>query len=510
MKEQLAAAIKRLSKHMILKEEYVVALVLGCSEDPDLKRELTANGFESDDITYLEQTEIVKGGKVLKQSYLLTAEAHLKEAIARATGTALHPEPETDGREINTPLIEARIEQKSNPNVVTIGKKDIPLEPMENDTTAASVEPTVSAQPTNELIIQINDSGLEKASAERIKEIFLPFWEATERWSDKAKALVVTSSDQLTEMKMAGEARKALKSIRVAVEKRRKELKEDSLRTGRAIDSIAKVLKERIEPIETYLDEQEKFAEREEAARKDAVEKDRTEALSKYPGLDLAFYDLRNMPEENFQQLLRSAQMAEEDRIAKEKAEAEAAAKAEAERIAKEKAEAEERARIAEENQRLKAEAEAKQRELEAERKSAEEALAAERAAAEAEKKRLAEEARAKQEAERKAREEAEAKVRAEAEQREKIEKQLAEAKAAEAKRLAEEEAQRKALAEAEEEARRKAATAPDKEKLSALARQIESVPMPEVSEAAAKIIEGTKTLLGKVSKYINDEAAKL
>lgn len=113
----------------------------------------------------------------------------------------------------------------------------------------------------------VQESGLEKSKAQILLDNFSDYFKLAAEWEIKAKTLVITDVSQKTEMKMAREGRLFLKGKRLEVEKTRKTLKEQSLREGKAIDGIANVLKAVIEPIENYLDEQEKFVERKEAER---------------------------------------------------------------------------------------------------------------------------------------------------------------------------------------------------------------------------------------------------
>lgn len=171
---------------------------------------------------------------------------------------------------------------------------------------------------TNALIVQINQSGLETETSKSLMDAFLPFYNQVMEWKEKAEKIVVTSSDQLREMKQAKDGRLIMKGIRVEVEKRRKGLKEDSLREGKAIDGVANVLESLIGPIEGYLAKQENFAAIQEANRLDALKESRIEALSPYEA-HLEFYDLRNMPEEAYQQLFDSLKRSHEDKIAEKK-----------------------------------------------------------------------------------------------------------------------------------------------------------------------------------------------
>lgn len=216
----------------------------------------------------------------------------------------------------------------------------------------------------NQLVKVINESGLDKTKAQVLLENFSNYFEIAADWENKAKTLVVTSIEQRAEMKMAREGRLFLKEKRVAVEKTRKALKENALREGQTIDAIAKILTNLILPIEEDLENKEKFAEIQEANRIAALKEEREKELMPYAeyvpfGIDLS------IPEEEYQKILSGAKLQLQAKIDAEK-------KAEEERIAREKAEAEERERIKKENERLKAEAEAKEKQMAKERAEAE------------------------------------------------------------------------------------------------------------------------------------------
>lgn len=200
-----------------------------------------------------------------------------------------------------------------------------------------------------ELVVILNNQSVSTESQRLLVEAFGgPFEDVGEILADY-KTIKVTDITQVKEMAKAREKRLALKNARTTVERKRKELKEDSLKTGRAIDAVAKFVKEQIEPAEKYLEQQEKFKElkeQAEAAERLAV---RTEAVAKFT--DPALYTLDTMAEETFQELLIKL-----DREAAEKAEAER--KAEEERLAAQEAERKRQAEIAAENKRLQAEAE--------------------------------------------------------------------------------------------------------------------------------------------------------
>jgi hypothetical protein len=203
----------------------------------------------------------------------------------------------------------------------------------------------------------------------------------------------VTDVSQTREMKLARESRLALREIRIKAERTRKELKADSLMRGKAIDGLYNVIEFLVAPLEKHLLEQEQFAERKEQARKDALRIHREEQLRPL-GVDTSVYVLAEMTDDAFNSLLVSSQIAHQAKV-------DAARKAEEERIARERADAVERQRIQAENARLKAEADAREKIARAERDKV--------AKLEQENRKLADAAA------RKAREEIDAKRKAEA-----------------------------------------------------------------------------------------------
>jgi len=122
------------------------------------------------------------------------------------------------------------------------------------------------------LQIMVKESGLDQTKANFILKKFQDYFNIASEWEDKSKTIVVTSEDQKVEMQIARVGRLFLREKRIKIEKSRKELKEQSLREGKAIDGISNVLKSLIEPIEEYLEKQEKFAEF-KAAEKAEIER---------------------------------------------------------------------------------------------------------------------------------------------------------------------------------------------------------------------------------------------
>ena len=232
------------------------------------------------------------------------------------------------------------------------------------------------------------ENGLEKTQAQVILGKFTNFFEQAKEWETKAKTLVITDISQVEEMKQAREGRLILKKIRTEAENTRKDLKERSLREGKAIDGIANVIKALIVPIEEHLEKQEKFIENIENERKEKINADRIAQLVQYVGEDVNLYNLKEMSQEGFVKLLETSKIVFESQKEAEK-------KAEEERIKKEKEEKAEQERIKKENDRLKKEAEAREKELVKERAEQEKKLEVER-----QKARLEAEAREKAEAE--------------------------------------------------------------------------------------------------------------
>ncbi|MFA6989752.1 MAG: hypothetical protein WC197_06765, partial [Candidatus Gastranaerophilaceae bacterium] len=303
-----------------------------------------------------------------------------------------------------------------------------------------------------ELIKIVEENQLEKTQGQIILDRFSKFLEEATQWEVKAKTLVITDISQIEEMKEAREARLALKNIRVNAENVRKELKEKSLRESRAIDGVANVIKALIIPIEEYLEKQEKFIENAEQAKKDKVNAERELELSKYVA-DISMYNYKEMSDEVFANLLLTVKKIWDT-------EQEAIKKAEQNKIEAEKKERAEQERIRIENERLKKEAEVREKELEKER-------------AEQKKKLEAEQLKSKKEAE----------------AREKIEKEL-KAKKDEEERLKKEnevKAQKEKLDKLEAE--KKAELAPDKDKLKKYAIELGCLEVPQLQSKEAKDI---------------------
>lgn len=309
---------------------------------------------------------------------------------------------------------------------------------------------------TNPLTDKINQSHLPKVMGDTLMESFNPFWEQTEKWRELADKLVVTDASQTKEMEDARVARLALKNIRTSVEKKRKELKEDSLRTGQTIDSVANILKSMIEPIEKHLETQERFIFIQMEKQDAENQRVREEALQPF-GVDVSFYNLKQMPESDFQMLLSSIKIAHENKIAE-------ALRLEQERIANEEKQKKEQEKIRMENERLKKE----RQELELKMK--------------------------------KEKEKQDAKLKQEMEEKRKLQEEID----------AREERERLQLEEQKKQ-ERKNRNAPDVDKLLKFSDDLNNMQIPKMkTEEGQKISENVGVLLTKTVTYIRTQSDKL
>lgn len=246
------------------------------------------------------------------------------------------------------------------------------------------------------------ETQIQPATAQTLQQRFAPLFASARSTIEKSRAIVVTSPDQKLEIKLARACRLELKALRVSGEKTRREIKEEYVRTGRAIDGFHAILEHLIVGEEKRLDAQERFVEIQEHARKAALIEERTKILTDMQA-DATVYQLGEMTAETFNQLvegIRLARVAAEERRRRE----------EAERIERETKERAEQERMRLENERLKREADEREAKAKLEREMAE-----------AELRRLAEEKRAAEEKALAEREAFEAAAKAELERRQNL-----------------------------------------------------------------------------------------
>lgn len=302
-----------------------------------------------------------------------------------------------------------------------------------------------------------------------LREAFNDYFEKADMWRQKALAINVNDASEKEAMREARTIRLALKDIRVAAEKSRKSMKEDSLRMGKAIDGCYNILEHAIVPLERHLQEQENFEERIKAERIQKLRDERVAQLSEF-NFPVAYSgDVGTMSEGEFAALLADVKELAEARARRAREEQEA-------QLRREQEQAAERERVRVENERLKAEAQAREAQLKAER---------ERAAAEK---------RAAEEQQRKEREAAAAKIREAEAERDRLQREADAVKAKEAARI-----------KAEAAAARKAKRAPDADKIKALAQQIRALPLPTLSED-----QGSNGTLGTIQSILCEAAKQI
>ena len=267
-------------------------------------------------------------------------------------------------------------------------------------------------------------SSIEASKADKIRATFEPMAAMLAEFESAYGEIVMEAEKEITK-ELTGKAKRLrldIGKVRVKTEKLRKAEKEEYLRAGKAIDGVSNILKWAVTDKENRLKEIEDHFEIMERKRLEALQNERVEALSPYVE-DAHERDLASMEDDVWNAYLAAKKKEYEDRL-------EAERKAEEERIAREKAEAEERERIRRENERLKKEAEERAKEEaerkkkeESERKAREEKERKEREAHEAEKARLEAEIKRQEEERRRVEEERKAKEKADAEAKAKAEK---------------------------------------------------------------------------------------
>lgn len=289
----------------------------------------------------------------------------------------------------------------------------------------------------------LQETGVAKTTGAEITSNFQTFFDQVKQWEEKAKSLIVENEDETDKMKQAREGRLALKNIRVSADKKRKELKEDSLRYGKAVQGVYNIIEHSIKPLEVHLENQENFTKIKREKEQQALREVRESEVDQYREFIPYGLDFGTMSEDDYTKLINGAKMqieareAEKLRIEAERVEAE---RLRIEQEEKERKEREaERKRLEAENAKLKAEREAAEKKRLAEEKERKDKEEKERI--EREKKEAEHQAQLKAE-----REERERVEKIEREKREKLEREIAEKKRIES----EKEAAEKARIEAE------------------------------------------------------------
>ena len=192
---------------------------------------------------------------------------------------------------------------------------------------------------------------IEPSRAEQIKTIFAPMTEMLEGFELAYSEVCDAASLEITEAVTAKAKRLRLDiaKVRISAEKIRKEQKEEYLRAGKAVDGVSNILKWAVEEKEQKLKDIEDYFANLELTRKRELQASRTEILSAYLQ-DAEGRNLASMEDDVWEAYIGAKKKEHEDRIAAE-------LQAEQERVAKAKAEADEQVRLQAENARLKIEA---------------------------------------------------------------------------------------------------------------------------------------------------------
>jgi hypothetical protein len=358
-----------------------------------------------------------------------------------------------------------------------------------------------------QLIQIVEQSQIEPTKGAQMMQLFVPYFKRMDEVERKISILPAENPSK-EDCEMAKAIRKALRDNRLEAERIKKQGKESIILEGRLYDNLYNIIDNSSKPLEKRCEAIEKWHEIEEAKRVEAIYQERKNMCDEI-GADTMFVNIRQMSDEQFQAFIdqinaANAAKAEADRI-------------EADRIALEERKLDERMKsrlktlaamdidgellqireitddqfttFCDRQLEIKKQAqEAKQRAIEAEAQRIE---AAKKADAErAEMQRLQAEETAK----------LQAKLDEERKQAEAARAELA--KAAELERI---EAAKAA------ESDRAALLAPDRDKLAFLVTIIYGIKMPELqTPEAGRIATNVKTLLRKVTKYIEEEADKL
>lgn len=258
----------------------------------------------------------------------------------------------------------------------------------------------------NELAVKVS----AKKQAE-VQSVLQQIFTGTDDWEKQVDAIEVKDINDKMSIELAEVARKNSKQARLSAEKIFDAKREEVQNLKAEFDledklwlKAKQVMQIKFKAIEEKAEWKANFVKRYEAEQKELRTQKRINEVSKYAELNRIEFEA--MSDESFDSFLSGLKSTYEAKI-------EAERKAEEERIAKEKADAEAREQQRLENERLKAEAEKREKEIEAERKANEQKLSEERAKAKAEADRIEAENKAKLKAEQEAKAKLEAELQA-------------------------------------------------------------------------------------------------
>ena len=339
----------------------------------------------------------------------------------------------------------------------------------------------------NIIKLDASEYGIEPSKAKQLEKVFVPM---VEKFKELEKEYnLVLSSKEITKdvCDDAKTVRNKYVKVRTGADAVHKIAKEKILIETRAIDGLRNIIKYAVIDHEESLMKVERHFEKIEAEKNEKIREERKAELAKY-NTDPGVGDLALMSSDVWRHYLNSVKSEYEQRIEAEK-------QAEKERLAKIEADRIEQERIRKENEQLKKEAEARERQakIEADKRAKEEKIRLEKEAkAEKERQRLAE-IEADKIAKEKA--ESEAKIKAANDERLRIQKALEE----------KEEAERQAKIEAEKKKQLELKKG-DSEKVKDLISDLKNIKNKYSFKSAKyqKIYSGVNELIDKTIDYIN------
>ncbi|MES2592364.1 MAG: hypothetical protein V4608_10795 [Bacteroidota bacterium] len=357
---------------------------------------------------------------------------------------------------------------------------------------------------TQKQIVQINPAeyGVEESKATQIAEQFKPMLDKmVELEVEYNEVLKLDIDDVMTPFK-AKEVRLKYVKVRTGTAAIHKTQKDFYLQAGRFIDGWKNAQLFASNGIEAKLEEIEKHYENKEKARIATINSERIALLLPYD-FDGSAMNLGTMEQNVWDNFLSGTKLNYEAKIAEEK-------RLELEAIEKQNAEIRERARIAEENAKLKAEAEANAKVMADQKARAD----AELAKVEALRKVEQEKADAlldlqRKQADEKAKKEkaiTDAKLKAEREANEKLQAELRAKQDSEREAEAKKQAELKAIAVAEAKAKK----APDKEKLQKIVESFSFPTIPSMSVEAFAVATEIVTKFESFKKWANEQIQTL
>lgn len=244
-----------------------------------------------------------------------------------------------------------------------------------------------------------------------VQNVLQQIFTGTDDWEKQVDAIEVKDINDKMSIELAEVSRKNSKQARLSAEKIFDAKREEVQNLKAEFDledklwlKAKQVMQIKFKAIEQKAEWKANFVKRFEAEQKELRTQKRINEVSKYDEINRIEFEA--MSDESFDFFLSGLKSTYEAKVLADQ-------KAEEERISKEKADAEAREQQRLENERLKAEAEKREKEIEDERKANEQKLAEERAKAKAEADRIEAESKAKLKAEQDAKAKLEAELQA-------------------------------------------------------------------------------------------------